>query len=270
MYEIKPAQIARAIDVLRAGPLTAAQFAVKMWPDRVVDRTPGQHSKMGHSFLRLLGASNYVSRVGDLWTVSVFDGRSAGGQAVNGEMNGYPSAGGYPVGLLPHGHQAANGYSIQPLAGQPTGPANGQATEQAERQRLAWLVGQATEPVATVTHDAVFGDIKVRSIPLDGAIVEACAIVLLSGKSANVYPPCGAPQMLVGLSPAEAGRALFLRQCQTGQSPELARPAAWIRIPDGYVAASCFWRPAGAPGSWMDPEDVRARVMRQRVNAGLA
>jgi hypothetical protein len=76
--------------------------------------------------------------------------------------------------------------------------------------------------------------------------------------------------MLVGLSPAESARALYLRWSQSGQPPDLARSAAWIRIPEGLVASSCFWRPAGGPRSWVDPEDVRVRVQRQRANAGLA
>jgi hypothetical protein len=124
--------------------------------------------------------------------------------------------------------------------------------------------------VGSVTHDAAIGDIRIRSIALDGALVEACALIVLSGKSANVYPPCGALHMLVGLSPAEAARALFLSWSQSGQSPELARPGAWIRVPDGAVACPGFWRPAGAPSGWVDPEDVRARVQRQRSAAGLA
>lgn len=270
MYEVKQAAIARAIDVLRGGPLTAAAFAVKMWPDRVTGRTPGQHSKMGHSFLRRLGELNYISRIGDLWTVSVFDGRTAGGQAVHGETNGYPSANGYPVGPPPDGHSTANGYPVQHSTGQATGQAIGHVTEQAERQRLHRLVQQAGELLPTVTHDAVFGDLRIRSIAVDAALVEACAIVVLSGHQANVYPPCSAPSMLVGLSPAEAARVLLLRWNQSGQAPELPRAGAWIRVPDGIIACPGFWRPAGASVGWIDPEDVRARVQRQRAAAGLA
>ena len=121
-----------------------------------------------------------------------------------------------------------------------------------------------------MTHDAAFGDIRIRSVALDAALVEACAIVVLSGRSANVYPPCGAPQMFVGLSPAEGARALFLRWSQSGQPPEPSRSGAWIVIPDGAVACPGFWRPADAPANWIDPEDVRARIMRQRAAAGLA
>ena len=136
--------------------------------------------------------------------------------------------------------------------------------------RLQRLVQQATDPVSTVTHDAAFGNIAIRTAALDGVLVEACAYGVLFGRSANVYLPCGAPQMLVGLQPAEAARALYLRWQQSGQPPELSRPGAWIVVPDGIVATPGFWRPRGAPASYVDPEDVRARVVRQRTAAGIA
>jgi hypothetical protein len=123
--------------------------------------------------------------------------------------------------------------------------------------------------VQTVTHDAALGDIAVRAIPLDTVLVEACASVVLLGRSVNIYPPCGATHMLVGLSPAESSRALFLRWSQSDQPPDLPRLSAWITVEDGIVATSGYWRPAGAPTGWMDPEDVRVRVARQRVAAGL-
>lgn len=270
MYEVKQAAVARAIDILRGGPLTAAAFAVKMWPDRVVGRTPGQHSKMGHSFLRRIGELNYVSRIGDLWTVSVFDGRTAAVQAVHGEMDGYPTANGYPVGPQSNSYPTANGYPAQHFTGQHGGQPDGQAAGHAERQRLLRLVGQATEPLPSVTHDAAIGNLAVRSIVIDGALAEACAIVVISGRNANVYPPCGAPQMIVGLSPVEGARVLLLRWQQSGSPPDLPRHGAWITTPDGIVATPGFWRPAGAPASWVDPEDVRARVGRQRAAQGLA
>jgi hypothetical protein len=135
---------------------------------------------------------------------------------------------------------------------------------------LIHLVELATEPVPTVTHDAAFGNLAVRSIAFDDVLAEACGLVVLSGRNANVYPPCSAPCMLVALSPAEAARALFLKWHQSGQPPELPRRSAWIVAPDGFVASSFSWRPADAPAGWVDPEDVRARIQRQRVNAGLA
>jgi hypothetical protein len=76
--------------------------------------------------------------------------------------------------------------------------------------------------------------------------------------------------MIVGLSPAEGARALFLRWHQSGQQPDLARPSAWITAADGIVAMPGAWRPADASASWIDPEDVRARVWRLRASAGLA
>lgn len=135
--------------------------------------------------------------------------------------------------------------------------------------RLARLVQQAIEPLESVSHDIALGDIRIRTFPLDGALAEASGLIVLSGRTANIYLPCGAP-MLVGLTPAEAARALFLRWQQSGQPPELPRAGAWIVIADGLVACSVYWRPAGAPASWVDPEDVRTRIQRQRVSAGLA
>jgi hypothetical protein len=259
MYELKQAAVARAIDVLRGGPLTAAAFAVKMWPDRVVGRTPGQHSKMGHAFLQRLGQLNYVERVGDLWMVRRFGG-DTGGAAGDPSKFAPPVA--PPVGL-------PGGLPTWSPAGSPTGLVNGQAALQPEQLRLTRLVGQATEPVPTVTHDAAFGDIAIRGAALDGVLVEACAIVVLSGRRMNVYPPF-APHMLVGLAPAEGARALYLRWQQSGAPPELARPGAWITVEDGIVAAPSFWRPADAPAGWFDQEDVRTRIGRQRRAAGLA
>jgi hypothetical protein len=136
--------------------------------------------------------------------------------------------------------------------------------------RLVRLVELATESVATVTHDAAFGDLAVRGAPVDAVLAEACAIVVLSGRRSNVYPPCDAPHMLVGLAPAEGARALYLRWQQSGQSPELARSGAWIVTEDGIVATPGFWRPADAPTGWFEAEDVRARITRQRRAAGLA
>jgi hypothetical protein len=76
--------------------------------------------------------------------------------------------------------------------------------------------------------------------------------------------------MLVGLQPAEGARALYLRWSQSGQPPDLARSGAWITVEDGVLATPGYWRPAGASRGWMDPEDVRMRIQRQRAAAGLA
>lgn len=136
--------------------------------------------------------------------------------------------------------------------------------------RLIQLVELAIDPLASVTHDVAYGNLAVRSIALDDVLMEACAFVVLLGRSANVYPPCGASRMIVGLSPAEGARALHVRWVQSGQPPELARSGAWITAPDGIIACPGYWRPAGASASWVDPEDVRVRVQRQRASAGLA
>lgn len=258
MYELKHAQVARAVDVLRAGPLTAAQFAARMWPDR--ERDPGRQAQAGHALLRRLDELGYLDRVADFWALRRFSAVSADGTAVPSAVgtaarSADPSAVGLGVGL-------ADGLPGELPLGKPD--------PQSELQRLHRLVRLADAPVQTVTHDAALGDIAIRGAALDGVLVEACAIVVLSGRSANVYPACGAPHMIVGLAPAEAARAMFLRWNQSGQPPNLARSGAWITIEDGIVATPGFWRPAGAPAGWIDGEDVRARVQRQRAAAKLA
>ena len=260
MYEVKQAQIARAIDILRAGPLTAAQFAARMWPDRKNadggERSRSQQSHAGHAFLRRIGALGYTDHVGDLWMIRQFSGSGFADHSTNGFA--VPSANGLPNGLS---NGLGNGHPNHP----PPHPPDGLQ----DSQRLHRLIGQAIEPIGSVTHDAAFGNLAVRGIALDDALAEACGLVVLAGKNANIYLPCHAP-MLVALSPAEAARVLFLKWHQSGQPPELPRRSAWIVAPDGFVASSFSWRPVDAPAGWVDPEDVRARIQRQRVNAGLA
>jgi hypothetical protein len=257
MYEVKQAALARAIDILRSGPMTAAAFAARMWPDRRNEdggeRTRSQLSHAGHAFLRRLGALGYAVRVGDLWMIRQFS--ASGSSEQSADMPAILSATNIPNGLQ-------NGSANH--------PPNGLLDSQADRLRLARLVGQATEPVATVTHDAALGNLAIRGCALDAALVEGCALTVLSGQNMNIYPPCGAPRMLVGLEPAEAARALYLRWQQSGQPPELPRPSAWIVTADGLVASSSYWRPIDASASWVDPEDVCARIQRQRAAAGLA
>jgi hypothetical protein len=257
MYEVKQAAVQRAIDILRGGALTAAGFAMKMWPDRDREGSQGRQAQAGHAFLRRLGALGYVDHVGDLWTIRSL---SANGSA---NPSGTGSSDLSAVGL-------ANGSASHLLFQQGGALPERLATEPVEQQRLVRLVGQATEPVGTVSHDAAFGNLAVRAVAVDVAIVEACAFVVLLGRNTNVYPPCGAPGMIVGLSPAEGARVLFLRWQQSGAPPDPPRPGAWIRVPDGIVACPGFWRPAGAPAGWVDPEDVRVRIGRQRAAAGLA
>jgi hypothetical protein len=102
-----------------------------------------------------------------------------------------------------------------------------------------------------VTHDAALGNLSLRDEAVGPALIEACAIVVLLGRNANVYPPCGTPRMIVSLTPIESARAIHLRWRQSGQSPELARPGAWITIPDGVVATPGYWRPPRR-ARWVD------------------
>jgi hypothetical protein len=261
VLDIPPATVTRAISLLRSGAMRADAFARAMWPERSADRTPGQQSRSGYALLLQLGRVGYVQQVGDLWTL-----RTVGtadlplDSAVHAAVpTGVLTAVGLPVG---QGVGLADGL--------PVGPALGEPDPQSELQRLHRLVRLADAPIPTVTHDQALGDIAIRAAPLDVMLVDGCGLVVLRGRSANVYPPCGAPRMLVGLQPAEGARALYLRWSQSGQPPNLPRPSAWITVEDGFVATPGAWRPAGAPMGWMDPEDVRVRVARQRAAAGLA
>src|SRR5271167_2485918 len=116
MYDLKPAEVSRAIDVLRNVALSAADFSMKMWPDRMGSdgqpRSRGSHSLAGNALLHRLGALGYVERIGDLWTVRRISAGSPGSPAGSlaglspGHPPGYspgPSAGlspGYPPGDL--------------------------------------------------------------------------------------------------------------------------------------------------------------------------
>jgi hypothetical protein len=250
MYEVKQAQVARAVDVLRAGPLTAAQFAARMWPDR--ERDPGRQAQAGHALLRRLDELGYIERIADFWAIRRFAAVSVDGSAV-------PSAVGSAV---PSAVELPNELPDHLLLQQPGG--------EPDRLRLARLVQRANEPVQGVVSDVALGNIEVHGAPLDAAITEACALVVLLGRSANIYPPCGAPRMIVGLQPAQGARALFLRWSQSGQMPDIPREGAWITTEDGAVASPTYWRPAGAPASWIEPEGLLERVARQRAAAKLA
>ena len=253
MFEMTQAQIARAIDVLRHGPLTAAQFATKMWPDR--ERSTGSSSRAGHLILRKLGAFGYVERIGDLWTTREFSKSHSNGLHVGPEV--VPQVA--PQAAL------GVGLSITP----PAGPSAEQQEEQANRLRLQQLVALADAPAAGVTHDVVFGNIRVRGVPLDDCLVEACAFAVLRGRSLNVYPLLGA--MIVGLTPVEGARALYLRWRQSGVPPEppYRGGTRWFILDDGIVASPGSWKPEGADRQWRAPESFIDRVARQRAAAGL-
>ena len=101
MYEVKQAHLARAVDILRAGPMTAAQFAAKMWPDRKNadggERSHSQLSHAGHAFLRRIGALGYADHVADLWMIHQFSGSGSADHSANGFAD--PSANGLTNGL---------------------------------------------------------------------------------------------------------------------------------------------------------------------------
>jgi hypothetical protein len=122
--------------------------------------------------------------------------------------------------------------------------------------------------VETVTHDAVLGDLCIRSEPVNDCLAEACALTVMGGRSTNVYLPCNS-EMIVGLRPAEAARALYLRWQRTGVPPVLPNGMAWFFLDDGFAAYG--WRPVSIPFErWCaidEPVDVRVR--RQRKAAGL-
>ncbi|MGO9833552.1 MAG: hypothetical protein ACLP1X_04990 [Polyangiaceae bacterium] len=265
VLDIPAPTVARAIGILRSGAMRADAFARLMWPERSANRTPGEQSRSGHALLRPLAQVGYVQQDGDirtLRTVGTADG--LGDSAVRTAVG---SAVGPAVGL-------SVGLTVGPTDGLPVAPPLGLPfagpDPLVERQRLHRLVALAVDPVPTVTHDVALGDLALRGEPVGAVLIEACGIVVLLGRSVNVYPPCGAPRTIVGLTPIESARVLHVRWLQLGQPPDLARPSAWITIEDGIIASSGFWRPAGAPASWVDQEDVGVRIQRQRAGAGLA
>ncbi len=255
VLDIPQATVARAIDILRRhGPLRAAAFARLMWPERCVNRTEGQCSQMGSPFLRQLAQVGYVQRIADIWTLrAVGTADRVGDSAVQTADAG-------AVGV-PNG----------PPLGVPVGPLLGEPDPMAERERLRRLVQLADAPVATVVHDRVLGDLAIERGPiafvLDGCLAEGCAYVVLLGATRNVYLPGEEMEMLVGLTPVEAARALHLRWAQSGQPPELLNVQAWIFLDDGIALTG--WRPADADENWFDPEPLDERVHRQRELAGL-
>jgi hypothetical protein len=247
VYQVRPAEVARAIDVLRGGPLSAAAFAAKMWPDR--HRSPGRQSQAGHALLRRLGELSLVERVGDYWMIRRFGAVSADHSAL-----------GNAVGLQ-------DGLPVHRQDGPPDG--------ESDQQRLERLVRMADVPVDTVTHDAALGDVAILrgtlAFYLDDCIVEACALVVLRGQQMNVYPPRPEDELLVALTPVEAARALHVRWRQSGRPPGLPNPEAWLHGDDGVIAYG--WRPTGIDPDVWDCEIVEplhVRVHRQRVAAGLA
>jgi hypothetical protein len=137
------------------------------------------------------------------------------------------------------------------------------------------LVALATEPVPTVTHDAVLGDIEIRGWPLDSLLQEACAWTVLNGHSTNIYPPGDSADMLVALTPIEAARALHVMWQQTGRPPELLKEEAWFFADDGLIASPLRWMAAEYLDfdSWLCDMHLHfgaEQIRRQRQRAGLA
>ena len=168
--------------------------------------------------------------------------------------------------------QLPAGFPTQPIAVLPTQPTTGSLgaspDEQTERLRLGQLVGMADSDVAGVTHDGVFGDVRIRGRFVDDCLTEACAFAVLRGRPLNVYPLTGS--MLVALTPIEGGRALYIRWRQSGLPPEppFRGGTGWLLLNDGIAAAPGFWRPVGADRRWIE-EPCLERIQRQRAEAGL-
>jgi|HubBroStandDraft_2_1064218.scaffolds.fasta_scaffold06849_2 hypothetical protein len=258
MFELSQAQLSRAIDVLRSGPIKADVFATRMWPDR--EYKNGDAGRAGHLILRKLGSLGFVERVGDLWMTRSFSQSIPVVTQVTTQV---------PLGVRP-------GEALrEPLLERPQEPLREPLQEahqegHEDRQRLGHLVGLADEPVPTVTHDRALGDIRIRGIPLDACLVEACAFAVLRGRSLNIYPPSG--PMIVNLSPGEGARALYLKWKQSGQPPEppYRGGTGWFSMDDGISSAPGCWQPLGASRDWrMTEEPFLDRIARQRAAAGL-
>lgn len=226
---------------------------------------------MGHALLNPLLQVGYVQKVGDLWTL-----RSVGTAVGTGE---FPSATavGTAVGLpVPPPLGLPEGLPVVPAHGPPWSPMDEirpagfdvwEPDPSARLRRLRMLVALATEPHASVTHDATLGDIAVRGWELDEWMTQACALAVLRGKSMNAYPHYG-DEMIVALTPIEAARALFL-QWRRGKPPELPNEEVWIFLDDGVATL-----PA-CPDGIIDEDDecnvpLPRRIHRQRRAAGLA
>jgi hypothetical protein len=134
--------------------------------------------------------------------------------------------------------------------------------------RLGQLVALADNPVAGVTHDVALGNVRIRGRFIDDCLAEACAFAVLRGRSINTYPPVD--QMVVGLTPAEGARALYLKWRQSGLPPEppFRGGVLWINVEDGIASAPNCWQPEGADRYWTE-EPTLQRIARQRAEAGL-
>ncbi len=197
--------------------------------------------------LRQLGDAGYVERVGDLWMIRKIAAVFPDGTA---DRSAHRSAVEVPE-LLPAGLQ------------------DDPSDEYADGPRLHRLVRLADAPVDTVTHDRALGDILVRGEFLTCCLADACGLVVLRGCSSNVYLPREDDNMIVGLRPVEAARALFLQWNQSGTPPELPHLAGWFFVDDGFAADFEAWAPRDADDWGVDVESWVERMQRQRAAAGL-
>ena len=256
MYEISQSQVSRAVDVLKNGPMPAETFAGKMWP--------GRHAKFGrakiagNTVLHRLGKLGYVEKAGNLWFLRGFSNSGSSGlgtelgSGLGGEIRTQLPAE-LPARLI-------TALPAQPIAGS----SSVSLEDQTERLRLQQLVGLADAAVVGVTHDAVYGNVRVRGHFIDDCLAEACAFAVLRGRSLNVYPPLG--NALVGSVPLKGGefymfvgaRAARFQPPQSGldsclMTASQARPAA------GGLRANLQW----------PEEPFLERIARQRAEAGL-
>ena len=75
--------------------------------------------------------------------------------------------------------------------------------------------------------------------------------------------------MIVGLTPIEAARALYLQWLQSGKSPELPHYEGWMFADDGYIAFPCCWGEDALYAMEL-VEPIDEQIRRQRTAAGLA
>jgi hypothetical protein len=244
--------------------MPARTFAEKMWPGRHGE--PGRAKIAGNTVLHRLGKLGYVEKAGDLWFLRGFSNPSSGGLGTElGAGLGSGLGTQFPAGL-PAGFPTQ--LPTVSTAALPAGSTTASPDDQAERLRLGQLVALADNPVAGVTHDVALGNVRIRGRFIDDCLAEACAFAVLRGRSINTYPPVD--QMVVGLTPAEGARALYLKWRQSGLPPEppFRGGVLWINVEDGIASAPNCWQPEGADRYWTE-EPTLQRIARQRAEAGL-
>ena len=255
MYEISQSQVSRAVDVLKNGPMPAEHLRREdvAWSTRQIwqseDRREHRFASSGQAGLRRKSRQFVVSS----WFFKLgFERARRVRSGLGGEIRtqlpaelparlitALPANLSWVLEWVP---RRRNGTAETPTAG-----------------------GAGRSVVVGVTHDAVYGNVRVRGHFIDDCLAEACAFAVLRGRSLNVYPPLG--NALVGLSPIEGGRVLHVRWRQSGAVPALPS-RGWILLDDGIASAPGSWRPAGANLQWPE-EPFLERIARQRAEAGL-